>query len=171
MRTIFNWLCRIVEDRHAKRSWHILLEILFETEFYILIGNDSNRCADGIELRYEYGLLKEENISEPCSVLEMLIGLARRMDYELSDDQFDRTGFYFWKMIRNLGLLDCDDNACNRIPHTETKIRTRIKRFMDRDYQYSGEGGLFPLRFPTRDQRDIEIWYQMNAYLSENYPC
>jgi hypothetical protein len=28
-------------------------------------------------------------------------------------------------------------------------------------------GGFFPLTHPNDDQRKVEIWYQMNAYLDE----
>lgn len=150
-----------------------MLKVLFKTDFYILIGNDANRAVDGVELRYEYS--EEENprvpidISKPCSLLEMLIALARRMDYELSTDDYDRTPYYFWQMIRNLGLIDCDDDTYGTVRGTGDKIKDTIKRLLDRDYHYSGEGGLFPLKYPNRDQRDVEIWYQMHAYLYENY--
>jgi hypothetical protein len=33
----------------------------------------------------------------------------------------------------------------------------------------SGLGGMFPLEDPREDQRAIEIWYQMMAYINENY--
>ena len=36
-----------------------------------------------------------------------------------------------------------------------------------RNYEYDGRGGLFPLRYPDRDQRDEELWSQLNAYLLE----
>jgi hypothetical protein len=40
-------------------------------------------------------------------------------------------------------------------------------KIMDRRYERNGQGGLFPLRKPAMDQRDVEIWYQANAYMIE----
>jgi hypothetical protein len=41
-------------------------------------------------------------------------------------------------------------------------------RLNRRLYTTSGYGGLFPLEEPKEDQRKVEIWYQMMAYLGEN---
>ena len=43
-----------------------------------------------------------------------------------------------------------------------------LNKFIDRTYRASGYGGLFPLRHSKEDQRKVEIWYQMAAYLIEN---
>lgn len=170
----FVWLCELVDDRYAPYSYDILLLDLAKTTFEILIPNDMNRCMDGVNLRYEYAAENpeffEKDLSrEPCSLLEMFVALARRMNYELSGnepDEHDRTPRYFWEMIANLGL-DVYDDA-----HYSTEdVREIIRIFLNRDYAYSGKGGLFPLRWPDRDQRDVELWYQMNAYLQEFYPC
>lgn len=173
MRIIFDWLCGIVRSMRRGKSYLILMKVLYKTQFYILIGDDMNRCSDGVQLRFEYseevGGRCRLDISEPCSVLEMLVALARRMDYEISDEEYERTSLYFWEMIDNLGLLNCDDTSYGSVRGTGTYVKETLKRFMDRDYRYSGEGGLFPLRNPKRDQRDVSIWYQMGAYLYENY--
>jgi hypothetical protein len=39
--------------------------------------------------------------------------------------------------------------------------------FVERKYDPNGYGGLFPLRCPKHDQREIEIWYQFNEYLED----
>ena len=41
--------------------------------------------------------------------------------------------------------------------------------FINRQYEANGEGGLFPLKGVCEDQREVEIWYQMNAYLYEHH--
>ena len=43
-----------------------------------------------------------------------------------------------------------------------------LTKFMRREYDASGLGGLFALRYPKEDMRDIEIWYQMMSYLEED---
>jgi hypothetical protein len=44
-----------------------------------------------------------------------------------------------------------------------------LTNLVERTYQKNGKGGLFPLKQPAKDQRRVEIWYQMAAYLNENY--
>lgn len=170
----FAWLCEIVDDKSPIYTYDMLLLDLARTNFEIMIPNDINRCMDGVNLRYEYAsenpiFFEKDLTKEPCTVLEMLVSLARRVNYELSDNdpiEHDHTPRYFWEMIANLGLDNFDDAH-----YSSSDVRDILKRFLYRDYTYSGEGGLFPLRYPVRDQRDVEIWYQMNAYLQENYPC
>ncbi len=43
-----------------------------------------------------------------------------------------------------------------------------LERLIWRQYQEDGQGGFFPLAWPEQDQREVELWYQMNAYLAEN---
>ena len=38
---------------------------------------------------------------------------------------------------------------------------------MIRDYDFNGVGGLFPLMTATRDQRDVELIYQLNLHVLE----
>jgi hypothetical protein len=33
----------------------------------------------------------------------------------------------------------------------------------------NGTGGLFPLKMPKVNQRRVEIWYQMSAFIEENF--
>ena len=104
----------------------------------------------------------------PCSVLEMLIALAQRIEYILADPVFDdRTQQWFWGMIENLGL---EPFANNDFYAVEKKYHNNIilDRLLERRYLRTGTGGLFPLRTVHEDQTKIEIWYQMMAYLDEN---
>ena len=32
-----------------------------------------------------------------------------------------------------------------------------------------GVGGFFPLKYPKRDQKYLEIWYQLEDFVLENY--
>jgi len=38
-----------------------------------------------------------------------------------------------------------------------------------RRYSKTGKGGLFPLKHPKKDQTEVEIWYQMQQYVMENF--
>lgn len=168
-RRYFLWLCDVVYVSRTKYdvgnmnlcSW------LHTKQFTGGIPNDDNRAEDGKKLRGEFleqSLVRELPSDKPCSVLEMLVALALRMDYIVSRAPDDHlVGKYFWEFIDNLGL-DIS-NTHSDIENTEI-----LRTFLGREYSYNGSGGLFPLRNPKKDQRKVEIWYQMMAYIEENYP-
>ena len=173
----FGWLYRMVcDDEH--QNYYNLLKRLFVLRFSYFIDNDGNRAGDGIYLHYlfardngysddeidEWFGVRQEN----CSVLEMIVGVARRMDDILWDPvEGDRTSKWFWIMIKNLGLDDCRDEDFNE--ECVERIDHWIDIMVSRHYGYDGYGGLFPLRNPKKDQRNVEIWYQMQAWCIENF--
>lgn len=167
----FLWLCAKVERRENadKRS---CLHFLFEKEFYPVIRNDENRVADGLYLRQlfsdEAGVDAVDILQTyPCSMLEVMISLSNRMEYEVGD----RVQTWFWRLVENLGLIiapmsDPDDRTARLVSHENDKI---VNTFLKRMYKASGKGGLFPLRHATVDQRTVELWSQMQAYLQERF--
>lgn len=72
----------------------------------------------------------------------------------------DRTQQWFWGMVNSLGLGSMRDDIFDRgfVDYT-------INRFLNRDYEPNGKGGLFTIRNCDRDLRTVEIWYQLNWYL------
>jgi hypothetical protein len=48
------------------------------------------------------------------------------------------------------------------------KVKSILERVKNRDYETDGHGGLFPLRNPPEDQRQVELWYQMGHWMAEN---
>jgi hypothetical protein len=66
-------------------------------------------------------------------------------------------------MIKNLGLDQFDD----QIPYDWEDVDEALSALIYRTYDRDGTGGLFPLTHPEEDQRKVEIWYQLNAYLLE----
>ena len=170
----FEWLCSFIHADQEDKSYWLLMKDLYRRVFYSIVPHDENRAGDGLDLREEYVrelmFTKYIEIEGECTVLEMLIGLARRIDFEMTDPyddtSTDRTAYWFWEMLDNLGLTAFDDESYveyGGIVHVDDIIN----RFLDRDYKRSGEGGLFPLHKTNKDQRQIEIWYQMAAYLAE----
>ena len=160
----FKSICRLVWDERFGKSYRKLFEYLYSVDFEWSLFMDRNRAIDGIDLRYKYGC-SNDILGEPCSVLEMLIALAARIENQfMSDfDEGDRTGQWFWTMITNLGLNHLDDDNFN-----EELANYIIERFMNRDYDYNGEnGGLFILDHPYQDLKDVEIWMQANWYIGE----
>jgi len=173
MNRYFDFLRSIVdeEDRH---DYDKLLNELHQIDFYSLIPNDDNRGEDGKQLRQRFvdeggpqGLSLSQN--EPCTVLEMLIGLAYRLEFESANSRWEKTpSEWFWILLDNLGLGWCDNEHFRQMKNTD-EIHEKIGIFLDRHYKSDGSGGLFPLREPRKDQRRIEVWYQMSAYIMENY--
>lgn len=168
----FDWMYRLVcnEKYYRRLSYRKLLKYLDSVEFIYTIGMDSNRAEDGIDLRYRFGY--EQKHADPiitaylddraCSVLEMMVALAKRCEENIMDDPDlgDRTGIWFWIMVGNLGLRDMDDSCYN-----QSLVTTIILRFLNREYTRNGRGGLFFINNCTRDLRNTEIWNQMCWYL------
>jgi hypothetical protein len=42
-----------------------------------------------------------------------------------------------------------------------------MERCVWRTYEPNGVGGFFPLENPNEDQREVELWYQMSAYVDD----
>lgn len=166
----FEWIYDLMcGRRYAKDiSYRKLLSHLHSVEFTYTIQRDSNRAADGIELRYRFSLSKNHKdwylyLDGPCSVLEMMVALAIRCEEGIMDDPSvgDRTGQWFWGMITSLGLGSMLDERYDR-----RYVDYIIQRFLNREYKPNGEGGLFTIRNTKRDMRTVEIWYQLNEYIN-----
>lgn len=170
----FHWLCELVHVDQEERSYWLLAKDLHCKEFISDVPHDENRAYDGLELREEYleqsGLPEYATIEGGCSMLEMMIGLARRMAFETSDpednSEIDKSCYWFWEMIDNLGLMKYDDES-----YVDRKGQLYVPFILDnlvrRDYDPDGAGGLFPLRNCKENQRRVELWYQMSAYLNQ----
>ena len=168
----FEWMYQLVcDDGYSKGlSYRKLLYLLHDTDFTYTIAMDSNRYEDGIDLRYRFGnehgypdsMIARYLDNRPCSVLEMIIALAIRLEEHIMDDPDigNRTGQWFWDMIVSLGLGSMDDSKFDKAHAIDV-----IRRFLNRDYGRDGKGGLFTIEHCRYDMRDIEIWYQANWYL------
>jgi len=165
-----SWLCELVGYRDKERidagGYIFLLKALYEKEFYWTVEMDANRAEEGKALRDEFadGVVPDA-INGPCSVLEMMIGLARRWDSEVSSDlDSGKSESYFWIMIKNLGLEGCVDESFD-----PEFVDRKLDILLERGYSKDGKGGLFPLKTGKDDLRKVEIWYQLQRYLMENY--
>lgn len=162
----FNWLCVMVVGVDYRptpsTSYEVLLKTLHNTEFIWIESGDDNRADDGRELRREY-ILRMEMPDHPswrrlpCSVLEMLIAFSRRA----ADNSEMSPKDWFWEMLRNLNLGECND-ASGIEPEEIVNV---LEHFMFRNYTRDGDGGLFPLIRPHRDQTKAQIWHQFCDYL------
>lgn len=167
----FDWMCELVRHNERRGSYLKLLRYLDSADFQYSIEMDGNRFEDGINLRYRFGydndylpsLIANSLDVKPCSVLEMMIALSIRCE-EIMDapEKENQTGEWFFNMIDNLGLTDMTDSRFNR----EYCFQT-VERFLEREYEPNGKGGLFTVKKPKTDMRNVEIWYQMMWYINE----
>lgn len=162
----FAWLYQLVcGNRYSNHiSYKSLLTYLYDTDFRYSILRDENRAEDGLELRhrFEYEYDYYPDVNGPCSVLEMIVALAIRCEETIMDDPHigNRTSQWFWVMITNLGLGSMNDSRFDgRV------VKDIIERFLDREYEPDGSGGLFKIQDCEYDLRDVEIWHQLCWYL------
>lgn len=162
----FNWLyAKVSNPRHRTPSltFDTLFKTLHNIEFVWLLSGDDNRAEDGKELRREFLIMGEipDDIEWrtqiPCSVFEMLIAFSKTADKNTGIPFYE----WFWEFLRNLNLSEAND-ASGVEPG---EIMEVIEMFLWRNYERNGDGGLFPLREPNRDQTEIEIWDQFCDYL------
>ena len=137
---------------------------LHGVQYRYFVQNDVNRAIEGKNLRRIYVELGGKPAwayeDEPASVMEVLVAFAQRAD-DLATGMGIQPDARGWcsLFLYHLGLSgDCSTHD----------IQTKAQYWVNRQYTASGKGGLFPLDYPTRDQRRLELWYQLNDYLREN---
>lgn len=166
----FEWLYGIiwpVTNRNPQRSYWNLARQLYSTEFVWLVPNDDNRVEDGKELRLKWSTHKHISVDRdwmelPCSMFEMMIALAGRASFESGETPAE----WMWTLMCNIKLEGFTDQYYNSASMVE--VADILERVIYRTYREDGWGGLFPLRHAERDQRKVELWYQLSAYLIEN---
>lgn len=169
----FEWLYNLVcndDNGYNRLSYRNLLLFLYNTEFTYTMKMDGNRAKDGIDFRYYYGDENEYSYNfvsrhldnRPCNVLEMMIALAFKGEEQIMDDSDygNRASQWFWNMIVSLGLGSMHDGHFN-----EGYVRGVMYRFLTRNYEPNGKGGLFTVENCEYDLRDMEIWAQFMWYL------
>lgn len=168
----FSWLYSqlgSVKLKTPSKTYWSLLKQLFTKEFVWFIPNDDNRVEDGRDLRYEF--LDHVDLSYPdqewmylgCSMLEMILGLSRRLAFEAEGEP----RVWFWEFMDNLKLEQYSDARYDDI--VDEDVNAKLDTVIWRTYDRNGNGGLFPLRHAAKDQRKIELWYQKSAYILERY--
>jgi len=169
----FIWLYEKV--KRDDNSYRKLTKKLHSVPFFWSVPRDDNRDMDGRALRetyyYEHGLpFSRALLAEPASVLEVLIALANRMDDQLYSPEMGlRSSEWFWSFIKYLQLDSYSDEVI-----FDTEIMGDIDKcldiFLNRKYDSLGRGGIFPLhKKVSKNQQNVELWYQMMYYLDENY--
>ena len=151
------------------RKYCHLLSDMYDITFIYSHPMDENRVIDALDMRKEYlfdhGIsIRDDFMDRDVSVFEILASLSRRIEIEVTgepgEDKIER---WFWVMLENLGVL-MEDNRYDR-----GLVRYKIDVWMTRSYNRDGDGGVFPLKRTKTDQRENDLWYQGQLYLSENW--
>ena len=174
----FDWLVESVtpyERNRGTKTYHRLMTSLFEANFRALINTDDARIDDAHSLRDSYARnftnmtpadrneFVNQGYADSCSVLELMVALAIRMEeHIMSDNEYgNRTSQWFWEMVSSLGLSGMDDHHFD-----EAFVVNTLERFVDRTFMKNGCGSLFTVNDPRIDMRNLDIWYQMHAYIN-----
>lgn len=162
---LYDYVCK--GRSHNKISYIKLFEYLHRVEFTFTIPNDINRARDGVDLRYRFAMLNDDEsilaeLDGPCSVLEMMVALAIRCEETIMDNTCygNRTGQWFWSMMNTLGISHMSDDKFD-----VELVEDNVYRFLERRYEPDGEGGLFRIMGCPDDLREREIWVQLCWYL------
>lgn len=152
-----------------------LLSILHNVEFEWVIPEDEHRESDGRRMRSIFAEAKgfeakDGDLLYPASFLEVLISLSESMGMNILYDDENPDGepyVYFWELLDNCGLANYDNAYLSSMTKSEAEmfVRAACERVMLRLYDRDGRGGLFPIPRSRKDQRKIELWYQMNEYI------
>ncbi len=159
------WLsAQVVPNR--QRNFQELFYILYTKEFFYVVAGDNSRIQDVHELRHacfrEFGVKPyvTTDVLGPVSVLEVLIALSKRLAWQTDSEP----GPWAWQLLVNLQLDTYSGRISRRLAE---EIDGMLDRLIWRQYQPDGVGGFFPLSWPQQDQTEVELWYQMSAYLYE----
>jgi len=175
----FQWLYRQVADPEQDLTFWNVLRVLYTTPFVWVVPNDENRIGDGKELREFFidsqriRLRREDRnwIDLGCSMLELMVGLARRLEFLANKGT---AHYWFWILMENIGLSRFNDDDWDFFKfeddHDKTSedyVRDVLEMVIQRYYESDGHGGFFPLDRPEEDQREVEIWDQLSEYVME----
>lgn len=152
---------------------------LFDTQFYAYDEEDTNRVSDALSYRdvYIYNFGQEEDMewarTAPCSLLEILISLAIKLE---DDIMYVPSGGscaakWFWMFLENLGLDDLSDAYWSA--DAEEAVSYSAERFMSREYDSDGSGGnIFVIQEEhcDLDMRKLHLWQQAWEFASFYVP-
>lgn len=176
-----NWLIDQI-DNVPNVDWndyHLLIRELYKTTFIWSeetpeLAMDINRAKDGLYLRerfdYETGLTISEyfeEIGKDCSVLEMMIALAIRIENDIMGEGKDLYGRWFWHMIKNIRLAKMDDYSFD-----EVKVRGILRDLLYRDVTKRVKTFFFNCHSPEKTVTfwaGMQIWDQMGCWINEKF--
>lgn len=174
----FRWLIGILGYKEGAPSCRYisLLTYLYSTDFRLttpVVGHDDNRLNDGFQLRVDYSKSFTDPdlpdiFGDPVSVLEVLVAFAMRIDDDIMYNGSRQASRWFDIMINNLGMTNFTDDTLG-VDWLIDDAEQIVDIWMSRQFNFDGTGSIFPVKNTTFDQRNVEMWYQMQEWFKENY--
>ena len=153
----------------------MLLFELWKREFvwFDAYEGEEARAMDGKTLRDQFLMACDKTPDAvpqgPCTVLEMLIAFALRIDTQVHDWRIGNRPWEWVEMfIENLGFNDLIDSDINPI-RDAGYINARLETWMSHQLGHNGEGGLFRFTQRILTINDMDNWAQMNRWIIENF--
>lgn len=176
--TYFDWLrSEAFATEEMREKYNGALLELHDIPFYWTIWDDENRVGDALAFRqYEFlgflvGVEEVDAIAlgkwatAAPSVLEVMLGIARRWSFYFGDD----VTVYFHHVFGNMGF---DKYPGKHLAGSSAlSLRNRADVWMSRQFEHNGKGSPFPISsaLDVVDMRKTPIWTQMNAYSVEHF--
>lgn len=196
----FEWIVSLVAVDRWTREYSKLLYAMHTVEFHNTVYMDKNRISDVYAyLRDEYEEISGENdfAEDGVSVLEVLIGLSRRIVEMLGDDNCYgiTVDSFFWEMVSNMGLTVFEDRYLDEEEEDGySEIEDILTAFVER--RYGADEGPFPVsedllrksrkmdifvtnpdfknvtcdKYLSQNVTKSELWSQAMTYLNVFYP-
>lgn len=167
VKNYLRWLCDDVGLDY--NNYSNLVSTMLTYVFNDTVDNDINRTWDAIanreDFEHEYDVEVDIGDNDSAGILEVLVVLSRRAaDIMYDANNEDQTEYYFDIMMRNLGLYKYDNDH-----YDHHKVSNILHIFNNRMYDRYGHGSIFVVNNPPGDMKDVEIWSQLNWYLTEKY--
>jgi hypothetical protein len=178
--TYFTWLTsESFSLASERREYEGVLRELHDIPFYWTMWSDENRAGDALSFRqyeflnFQHGLEGVDQMwlgnwaTATPSVLEVLLGIARRWTYYFGGDVQP----YFGHLFRNMEF----DRYPGRVLPSAAKerLRNKVDDWLSRQFKPNGHGSPFPVdnmrALDIIDMRKVDIWGQMNAYSAEHF--
>ena len=163
LESYFDWLVGQVKGCEKRE----FLRFLFDLDFVYTLELDKNRAKDGLILRKIWkNSLEEEGIrtnfeaifeeKPECSVLEMVLGVAIRMEDLLYIPGQDQIWKWFWELIENSEW----EETLEKSGHEACKKQILA-------WTCGQKSGGWPNIFKNGHFFGHEIWYQMHDYVAK----
>lgn len=174
----YEWLLTCLDENGVREGVAHLALLLHNCDFLRRVGHDINRAVDGANLRLEFMSqfadadfdphVTNDLMMQECTWLEMLVALARQLDYLYEGGVENR----FLEMVENMQLgpvMEFNPVRSRITREFDQQLVDTVTSGIDNDqFDQDGHGGLFPLRKTGHpDQREVEIWDQAAAYFRE----
>ena len=164
----FWWLYDMIKGSYYTELLKELYDIPFNVPRFDI---DKSREVDGLNLRKEFSEATKYSFDiheRPCSFLEMLIAMAKKLDNDvLFETKYgDRTLDWFWMFIELLELSQATDDHWNY--SWKKYVDSKCEIVKTRQYQRDGKGGMFYIPWREEDMRGESLWRQLMWYVDEN---